>query len=152
MALTTAESLLGAASFPQVSASSLTTPGFDQSSSLWGVNYITPSADAPPSANAFAIPNTSPLQDFLSTTFPSLTNLFGINSSQTVNDAINKGLGLTPASSSSSSNFFTDLFLRAVVIILGFIFVGIGLSMFNGNKNVVQVVTGGVKKVAKAVT
>ena len=43
------------------------------------------------------------------------------------------------ASQGTSSAFWSDLFLRSVIIILGFIFTSVGLSMF-GNKAAITIV------------
>lgn len=54
---------------------------------------------------------------------------------------------ITPLASSATqslSDFFSEFFLRAVVIITGFIFVGVGLSMFQGGRSIIQKVKGAV--------
>lgn len=43
--------------------------------------------------------------------------------------------GQSGSSSDSGSSFWTDLFLRTVIIILGFIFVAVGLTMFKGERS-----------------
>lgn len=49
-----------------------------------------------------------------------------------VNNLLNSA-GISTSGTASGDSFWTDIFLRAVIIILGFIFTAIGLSMF-GNK------------------
>lgn len=62
-------------------------------------------------------------------------------SANAINSDINNlfGTGLstnapTNGTATTSSSTLSDLFLRSVIIILGFIFVAVGLSMFSSNK------------------
>lgn len=54
--------------------------------------------------------------------------------------------GTTPAASTTGS--ISDYFIRAIVVILGFIFVAIGLSMFRHGGTVIQNAKGVASKVA----
>lgn len=59
-----------------------------------------------------------------------------LGSGSSFSDAATSGINSatnTAYNSASADSFWTDIFLRAVIIILGFIFTAIGLSMF-GNK------------------
>jgi hypothetical protein len=77
-----------------------------------------------------------------STLFKGLTNSLSIGNS-TIGGALGDSLGLNTSNSNlnaanqsakiSSTSTWSDFFLRGVVIILGFIFVAVGLSMFKGS-------------------
>ena len=134
----------------------VTAPGFDNSLIGSGVTHFASANDIvlPGSAdsigsNSVTIPTNSGVANWLDTNIASpilktsgLGNLFGGDPTSRALDAA----GLPVAGNSgSSSNFWTDLFLRAVVIILGFIFVAVALTMFSGkgSTTIVNTIKGG---------
>jgi hypothetical protein len=133
---------------PQISASQLNAgPGI----SLSGPNPDPPAYSNSLSgmgvSNTITIPDTGPLLN------NSITTFLGINPVTNALDAFaplaSGGQSLASQASKALSGatsgwqaFASDLFLRAVVIIVGFIFVAIGLSMFKSTdaKTVVNLV------------
>lgn len=74
-----------------------------------------------------------------------LQGLFGSSLGIGNQSSINSNLG--QPSNSLSSGVISDIFLRAVIIILGFIFVAVGLSMFkSGDLNIKFDPLKGIKK------
>lgn len=68
-----------------------------------------------------------------------LNNTFGLNLTNPYDVSGTSNGGAAGGSSSTSGSLLSDLFLRATVIILGFIFVAVGLSMFNSKTIINQV-------------
>jgi hypothetical protein len=115
--------------------------GFTDSLSNMGVNF----QDSPVTGSANSSGN------FFSNIGSTLSDVTGLSNNNFLGSGTNSLLGgfgslfggsgfkTNATSSGSSSSWISDLFLRAVVIILGFIFVAVGLSMF-GSKTAVNVV------------
>lgn len=108
-----------------------TATGFDSSMAGSGVNFL----DAPIGSSTPSF--SSGIGSFLSdVTGLSNNNFLGSNTNSLLGGfgslLSGNGFQTGTAGSASSSSFFSDLFLRAVVIILGFIFVDVGLKMFKG--------------------
>ena len=121
---------------------------WDNSLAGMGISNAIP-GDAPYApANSSSYVNQSPFQmvgTALSQTWDGLslsdfaTNLFsggslGATNSQIAQNLAAKSMGMPAPNQSSNASLWSDLFLRSVIIILGFIFVAAGLTMFKNNK------------------
>lgn len=103
-------------------------------SSLGG-NTVLPdssfAASAGAAGNSITVAQPGALSNFWTDSIVNpLRNFVGLNPTGSVANALDKA-GLTVNhSSSSSSSFWSDLFLRSVIVVLGFIFVAVSLTMF----------------------
>jgi hypothetical protein len=121
-------------------------PGWDTSGQP-GVSYL----DSAPSANAISIPTpagsalsgipqSTGIGDAVSNFFSNnpISNMLGTSpdalAAQANATAIKTLSGLGGGSSNGIKAFASDLFLRSVIIILGFIFTAVGLTMFKNGK------------------
>ena len=123
--------------------SAITPNGWDNSLSPFGVtNYEAPSSGKTVTIETPTFSH-NPIgwldQNFASPVIDSL-GLGGLLGSSSISSQLDKALPVNGSSASTSSGgFWSDLFLRTVVIVLGFIFVAVGLSMFKGASIIEQV-------------
>ena len=119
------------------SNSSATAPGWDSSLADQGVTYNSPSQSFP------TLP--SWLQGINSTgignTFLNMESYLGTENGSPQFNITPSGIGIPTNVSSilnpsggQSSSFWSDLFLRSAVIILGYICTAVGLTMFKNSK------------------
>ena len=87
------------------------------------------------------------LQEAINPSSNPASEAIGVGVLGTLGNMTTPGTGAVGAlfSASKANDFWSDLFLRTVIIILGFIFVDIGLSMFRGSQPIIVKTFGGKK-------
>lgn len=116
-----ADSLISTGTISPISAASLS-----DGISLSGA---APLADSSFANNSLTIAQPTGVGNWLdqNVTYP-LLNSLGLGS--LYSDPITKALDSAGLTTSNNTNFWTDIFLRGVIIILGFIFTAVALTMF----------------------